>query len=149
MTIISDEGPGLGQVDVSELEAQIGKLLPPSYREFLLTHNGGVPTPDVVDIPGFDQSPTDVQQFFGLGLQLETSRIDWHLDTLRLRLRGELVPIGCDSGGNVFVLSVRARDEGAVLYLDLEAVYGDLDTSPPEYPVAADFDEFLGRLREF
>jgi hypothetical protein len=55
------------------------------------------------------------------------------------------VPIGCDSGGNLFVLS--RRDAGAVSYLDLEAVYGDLEAAAPEYLVAADFDEFLSRLR--
>lgn len=149
MTTISDEGPVLAEADVTELEALIGRPLPPPYRRFLLTHNGGVPAPNTVDIPGFDQSPTDVQEFFGLGLHIASSRLDWNLDTLRERLRGCLVPIGCDSGGNSFVLSLRARDEGAVLYLDLDAVYGDIGTAPPEFPVAADFDEFLSRLRNF
>lgn len=149
MTTITDAGPVLAEADITELQARVGMPLPPPYRRFLLTHNGGVPAPNTVDIQGFDQSPTDVQEFFGVGLPIASSRLDWNLDTLRERLRGSLVPIGCDSGGNLFALSLRARDLGAVLYLDLEAVYGDLASPPPEYRVAADFDEFLSRLREF
>ncbi len=89
---------------------------------------------------------TDVQVIFGIQHDFESSRLEWNLDPSRERLRGSLMPIAYNSGRNLFVLS--RRDAGAVNYLDLEAVYGDLEATAPEYPVAADLDELLSRLRE-
>lgn len=149
MTTIEDQGPRLSTADVSSMEAKLGLTLPDSYRRFLLANNGGVPEPDTIDVQGFNESPTDVQEFFGVGLDIETSRIDWNIDTLKERLDPRLVPIACDSGGNVFCLSLRPDDAGAVIYCDLGAVFGDYGKPPPMYPVAADFDQFVGSLRTF
>lgn len=149
MATIKDQGPKLAEAVVAGFEANLGSPLPRAYRRFLLSSNGGVPVPNTVDVPGFSQSPTDVQEFFGLDLETDTSCIDWNTDALKERLDPRLVPIACDSGGNVFCLSLRLADELAVTYCDLEAVYGDPGKAPPEHPVAADFDQFLGRLRSF
>ena len=99
---------------------------------------------DCVDVPGFGE--TDVQVFFGSGRAVETSCISWNLDTLRVRLSNRLVPIAGDSGGNVFCLSAREEDDAAILYLDLESVYGDLEAQTPTYAVAPAFQSFIASL---
>lgn len=149
VTTLKEQGPELGEADVAGLEATLGQPLPAPYRRFLLANNGGIPVPNTADVPGFAQTPTDVQEFFGLGLVNASSRIDWNIETLKQRLDDQLIPIACDSGGNVFCLSLRATDEGAVLYCDLDAVYADYGRAPPLYRVAADFEQFLGGLRLF
>jgi hypothetical protein len=147
LTIIEEQGPSLTDADAAALEARLGKRLPASYRRFLLANNGGIPVPNTADVPGLHQSPTDVQELFGLGLEIGSSCIDWNIETFVGRLDPHLLPVGRDSGGNVFCLSLRAADEGAVIYCDLESVYGDYGKAPPLYQVAADFDQFLSSLR--
>jgi len=144
VTTIMNPGRPATEAEIATLERRVGFGLPGQFRAFLLKSDGGRPSPNIVDIDGF--GATDVQVIFGIGRDVESSRLDWNFDTFRERLRVGLVPIGCDSGGNLFVIS--RRDAGAVVYLDLEAVYGDLEAATPEYPVAADFDEFIGRLRD-
>jgi hypothetical protein len=146
MLNLKNVGPQIAEQDLARLETSLGLLLPTSYRRFLSSRNGGTPGSVCIDIPRFGE--TDVQVFFGIGREIESSSIDWNIDTLKERLDDGLVPIACDSGGNVFCLSLRSADEGAVIYCDLESVFGDYGKAPPMYPVALDFDQFLGRLQE-
>ena len=145
MFLVENPGPPLTERDVARLQASLGFPFAAPYRQFLLDNNGGTPVPDCVDVPGFGE--TDVQVFFGIGRDVETSCISWNLETLRVRLSNRLVPIACDSGGNVFCLSAREQDEEAILYLDLEAVHGDLEAETPTYAVAPAFQTFIASLR--
>ena len=149
MTTIENRGPKIAEADVVRFEASLGSPLPAEYREFLLMSNGGVPTPDTIDIPEFSESPTDVQVLFGVGRSVESSRLEWNLTTLADRLGADLLPIACDSGGNTFCLSLRPDDIGAVLYCDLQAVFAESESSPECYYVAPSFESFLERLRPF
>ena len=149
MIILEDRGPKVSQTEIASLEASLGSPLPVEYREFLTASNGGVPRPDTIDIPEFPESPTDVQVLFGLGRSVKSSRLEWNLRTLAERLDPELLPIACDSGGNVFCLSLRLSDNGAVLYCDLHVVFADNESKPQYYPVAPSFESFLRKLRPF
>jgi hypothetical protein len=145
MFLVENPGPPLAERHVAKLEANLGFPLAASYRQFLLDKNGGTPVPDCIDVPGFGE--TDVQVFFGIGRSVEASCISWNLDTLRARLPNRLVPIACDSGGNVFCLSAREEDAETILYLDLESVYGNLEAQTPTYAVAPAFESFIASLR--
>lgn len=147
MFSIDNPGPRITEPELASLEASVGLRLPGSYRQFLLDKNGGTPGSVCVDVPGFQE--TDVQVLFGIRRDIESSCIDWNIDTLKERLDPRLLPIACDSGGNVFCLSLRPADEGSVIYCDLEAVYADYGKAPPLYLVAADFEQFLASLRPF
>ena len=149
MVMMRKSGPKLPEYEVSILERRMGATLPPSYRRFLLEFNGGRPTPDGVDVKGLEDSPTDVTVFFGIGRSLECECIEWSLTALVERLEPRLVPIAGDSGGSVFCLSLRDQDYGAILYCDLQSVYGDFEATPEFYPVAPDFDTFLDSIYEF
>ena len=49
--------------------------------------------------------------------------------------------IACDSGGNLFCISLAGEDAGQVSYLDLTQERSSM------YLIAADFDGFLARIR--
>ena len=148
MATVEKRGPKVTETAIGKIEARVGAPLPSDYRRFLLQSNGGVPTPDVIDVEGLPGSPTDVQVFFGIGRSVESSCLDWNLATLAGRLEAGLLPIACDSGGNVFCLSLRQPELGSVLYCDLQAVFGDLKASPELFHVSSSFRSFMDKLRE-
>ena len=125
------------------LESEIGTTLPEQYRSFLFQYNGGIPSPNIVDVDKATGMPTDVQEFFGVRQRLESSNISWNAQTFADRLPGGLLPIACDSGGNLFCLSLSGEDLGSV-------VYAAFDTRVPEfYPVSIDVGAFLAKLRDW
>ena len=143
MRAIGDAGPAIDGSDIVLVEGEIGEVLPPDYRAFLLRYNGGLPTPDIVDIPKLPGSPTDVQVLFGVRRSVESSNIAWNWHAYGERIPRGCLPIACDSGGNLFCMSIVASDKGAISYVDQSA-------SPwRSYRVADSFTDFLDALRDF
>jgi hypothetical protein len=141
---MGDCGPLLPADAISELEAEVGVRLPSAYREFLERCNGGVPTPNTVDVPGAPWTSTDIQEFFGIGHSIASSNLSWNLELARERFPGRpLLPIACDSGGNLFCFRVRGGLTADVVYVELD----DADRTP--WNIAATFDDFLVAIREF
>ncbi len=139
---IEQNGPKIGAADIVAIEADLSLQLPDSYREFLLRYNGGVPSPDTIDILGFVGSPTDVQIFFGIRREILSSDLRWNFALLKERCNVEALPIACDSGGNLFCLLLR---EG----LGTEVIYCDLDASEcTPYLVAMTFEDFVSGLHD-
>jgi hypothetical protein len=127
---------------IAELEAAIGGALPASYKNFLLRNNGGSPTPNTMDIGRLPGSPTDIQVFFGVGRALESSNLSWNLKFMRERVGDHrLLPIACDSGGNIFCLNVLGEYSGGVVYYDLAGA------DVTSYKVAPTFETFLKKIR--
>ena len=149
MVNIKNHGPKLSETDISDFETRIGVPLPEPYRRFLMDFNGGTPVPNTVDIEGLPETPTDVQIFFGIGRSVQSSCLEWNLTMLAERLKEDLLPIACDSGGSVFCLCLRGRDPGKVLYCDLQSAFADLDAHLKLYSVAPVFEAFLDKLRPF
>jgi hypothetical protein len=131
---------------IDALEQVLGTELPTSYREFLLRFNGGRPRVETLAVPGLPGSPTDVQVLFGLGTPVETSDLRWNLLMFHDRLGSGVLPIACDSGGNVFGLRLTGDQIGSVSYWDLEAGFGDPESIPTCYAVAESFESFLNAL---
>lgn len=136
-------GDALAPDDLSFLENEIGAAIPEPYRTFLLRYNGGAPSPNVVDVEEAPGTPTDVQVFFGLRRSVETSTLSWNKCTFADRLPSALLPIAVDSGGNLFCLTLSGPRRGNIMYAALET------PSPEFYLVAADFDRFLAKLRDW
>lgn len=137
-------GPPVCADDIARIEQDLDAKLPADYKKFLLQFNGGAPTPDTVDVLNAPDMPTDVQVFFGIGRPVRSSDLFWNLAFINKRCFGQhLLPIACDSGGNLFCLRVE-RDE------TVEVVYCDLDQSDcVMYFVASSFSEFFNKLRPF
>ena len=144
MIEISEKGRQIGEAEVTSLEDEFGSKLPESYRRFLFLQNGGIPSPDVVDVTDAPGSPTDVQVFFGIGRDFESSDLFWNLRLFADRYPGrEMLPIACDSGGNLFCLRALKNGTFDVQYCDLDEPDGGL------YEVAPDFDSFLNKIRQW
>ncbi|MDR3632649.1 MAG: SMI1/KNR4 family protein, partial [Isosphaeraceae bacterium] len=52
---VRESGPPLADGDLIDLEQRLGIELPPDYRAFLLSHNGGVPRPEWFRLPVRDE----------------------------------------------------------------------------------------------
>lgn len=139
---ITEEGPKSTESDIISLERELGASLPPDYRKFLLAHNGGLPTPFVIDIEEFIESPTDVQVFFGIGRKIQSSDLRWNRYTFRDRIGPGFLPIACDSGGSLFCLALSGESRGAIYYVDF--AHGKAEV----YAVATGIDDMLSKLRE-
>jgi hypothetical protein len=151
MIEIRGAGPPLTEESLTSFERELGTSLPDSYRRFLLRNNGGRPPleKDTVDVEGLPGSPTDVQDFFGLGDPIESCDLRWNKETLCERIPDSLLAIATDSFGSAFCISLKGADRGAVSFCDLQSVAFNYEADPDFYPVAPDFDSFLNKLREF
>jgi|SRR3954470_13776152 hypothetical protein len=142
MIEISGRGPSIDQEAIAALENAFGAPLPDAYRRFLLSNNGGKPSPDIIDVNGLPGSPTDVQVFFGVGRTVESSDLFWNLQLLgNLDQEDRILPIARDSGGNLFGLSMSRREGYPVVYVDMSG------PKNRPYLVASDFDTFLNKIR--
>jgi cell wall assembly regulator SMI1 len=128
--------------ELARIEDKMGRPLPEVYRAFLLTHNGGQPEPDTIDIPEAHFSPTNVDVFYGLDDKFECNDLLWHLDWLEGCVENHLLPIAGDSFGNSFVLVLGEANYGQILY------FHAVEIPPRPYFVAKDFSEFLSKIRD-
>ena len=141
MIEINDQGRQVNEAEVALLEQDFGKKIPENYRKFLLLKNGGLPSPDTVDVAGLPGSPTDVQVFFGIGRRVHSSDISWNLRLVHDRFPElKILPIACDSGGNLFCLRALKNE-------DFDIQYCDMEDNGRLYLVASDFEEFLNKIR--
>jgi cell wall assembly regulator SMI1 len=142
--LLENHGPAIEEDQIAELEAELGTSLPRDYRQFMLKHNGGTPTPNTVDVSALPGSPTDLQVFFSVDNEGGTNNVYWNLELIRERLPSQhLLPIACDSGGNIFCLKFAKRGVAEVVYCNLE------DLGNALFTVAPTFSHFLDNLREF
>jgi hypothetical protein len=141
MLEFSENGRPLHNADMDSVESQLNVRLPEVYRTFLLEFNGGRPSLDIVDIGLAPRSPTDVQVFFGIGRNIESSDLLWNARQFSGRLPNrDLLPIACDSNGNLFCLEVKEERAGRIFYCDVTP------REPKQYLVSNSFDEFLDKL---
>lgn len=145
MVAFENPGPTITEKDLARLEQVVARPLPDTYRRFLLVNNGGIPCQNVVvEIEGLVGTPTDLQVLFGINRLIESSDLFWNIQVMSDRLAGKaLLPIGCDSTGCLFCLSLSDDHYGVILFWDWN--FGDLEGKL--YPVARDFTAFLNKLR--
>lgn len=134
------EAPPATPADVERLEQRIGHELPPDYRNYLLTRDGG-------RLQDNDQA---LKVVFGV----REDAPDWakmfnKLDVFHGRHPDWLVPVAQDEYGNLFALSVRDQDYGSVWFWDHEEE-ADEDEPPSEDNIelrASSWTEFMLSLQ--
>lgn len=141
---IRDAGRKLFEADITNLENVIGIALPRAYRDFLLNHNGGRPTPKIFRIPQ-TKSFGQVLDFFAIDDPVESCCIDWNVGVFSARMPSGLIPIACEDGGNIICIGVDTQKIGRIYYWD-----HDNETSAAGYQnvfkIAESLDEFLENL---
>lgn len=101
-------GP-INSADIVEFEETNEVSLPEDYKEFLLQHNGGRPEANVLADAG-----TDVQWLFGMVEEPAWASLFHALDTYEGRIPAWYMPIGTDSGGNLFIMSLYEENKGVI-----------------------------------
>ena len=142
-----ETGPSLSQSALDALERSLDLELNREHRDLLLRHNGGVPALQVVDVPGLDDSPVLVHEFVGLGLEPESSNLDWVISTVGHRLPAQAVPLAWDGAGGVFFYCC---GRSSIFFGDLNSVAFEAEgAKAPCYEVSRSLEAFLGQLRDF
>ncbi len=144
-------GP-VSDAQIVELEGTLGYGLPQDYRAFLLEHNGGKPGADTIDFEDErGPSSSDVNYLFGVHRGEYYASLPKRMEMFRGRIPAGFLPIGDDSGGNLWVLELEGPGRGRVYFWDHEgeADEGEPPTTRNMTVVAASFTDFLARLREF
>ena len=101
-------GPVL-PADIIEFEETNEVSLPEDYKAFLLQHNGGRPENNVLADAG-----TDVQWLFGMVEEPAWASLFHALDAYEGRIPAWYIPIGTDSGGNLFIMSLYEENKGVI-----------------------------------
>ncbi|PSL55850.1 SMI1/KNR4 family protein SUKH-1 [Saccharothrix carnea] len=95
---------------IAELERRIGRPLPAAYRDYLAGTDGG----------RLEDNHEAVQTIFGIGEVPDWANLWRKLDVYRGRVPEWLLPVANDEYGNLFCVSLRDSDMGAVWFWDHE-----------------------------
>ncbi|MBK9260029.1 MAG: SMI1/KNR4 family protein [Polyangiaceae bacterium] len=137
---------------ITQFESRRNLSLPDEYKRFLLTSNGGRPVPDAFDVPGWAHENSGMQAFFGVqtGNSYDLER---ELDVYDDRIPRDLLPIGCDSFGNIICLGIEGKRRGKIYFWDHEDELDENGLHRQDYSnvflVANSFGEFLDKLTTF
>ncbi len=136
------------KLSLEEINTFIKKLgtppLPDDYMEFLIQHNGGVPSPNTYFIQNHPEKFCDIHSFFGIEVQIEARCLDWIFYECQDYIPRNLFPIGNSSTNDLICLSLSGETRGGVFFLDCMA-----ETNDNVYKIANSFTEFLEGLYEF
>jgi len=147
--ILDGAGPTSNE-EVARFESQAGITLPADYREFLLTHGGGVPAPDTFQLAdGSDESFVD--QLYYLDKKFDDYGNLLHIRGVFSDVYPEkLVMIGRDPLGNQICLFLSGPRQGAVglWYHEYGSVQNDQELEEAVKVISGSFAEFLASLYE-
>jgi len=134
---------------LEQFEAVLGTTLPDDYRQFLIQHNGGKPTPSVFTI-SVDEGDAMLHQVYGLHEGSLHTRLDRAYQTYRDRMPRSLIPIADDPGGNAVCLGIHGNERGKIYFWDheMEADEDEEPTFENVYLVAESFMVFLQSLKD-
>lgn len=135
---------------IEKFEQILGYHLPSSYKNFLLTYNGGHPIPSGFTFGEQGKEYSVAEWLFGLHTEPYNNLAkEWGI--YRERVPEGFLPIGTDPGGNLLLLCVTGNARGAVFFWDHEEEnsVGEPTTQDNIYPVAESFTSFLKGLIDF
>jgi len=112
---------GATEESIQQLEAKLGSRLPEDYRRFLTDLNGGRPDPSSFVFETKAGLNDSAVRYF---LTLDSGEIRYtipnYLNTYKDRIPKGVLPIGCDSFGNLVLLDVCSKSPGSVYFWDHE-----------------------------
>lgn len=144
--LIGDPREPMSEAELAALERDLGVALPPGYRAFLQTTDGGVPSPAWFPIFGLLKNPfNEVQVLFGARHGLQADQLGWNRAVFSGRLPAGFLPIGGTDSGDLLCLCTSGGPTGAVFFWNHEAESHPPDTTSLHF-VARDFESFLEGL---
>lgn len=132
---------------IEKFQETSGIKLPACYRDFLLKNNGGRPVQNIFPIIGFEDPIGSVQVFFGLDTSVKSSDLDWRIRNRIVSFPVGLLEIACTDGNDLVCIDTKLTG-APVYFFDHRPSWGNgLWRSEDLYRVAADFPEFLSKLK--
>jgi hypothetical protein len=138
--------PKITELELTEFESELKAKLPAAYRDFLLAHNGGKPSPGIfdVDIDGFINT-TAARRFLCLaGGDFEEYSLRKYLREYRTRLPANLLAIANALSASKVCISVSGSDYGTIYYWESD---WEVTEREPDYEnvyfLAENFTAFL------
>ncbi|MBS2100117.1 SMI1/KNR4 family protein [Carboxylicivirga linearis] len=137
------EGFGtLSSKTIEEFESRYTLRLPKDYRDFLVNNNGGRVIPNVFMSRNGEIS-SDIQFLFGF-----TEHTNYDIEQVKLafknRIPENILPIACDSGGNIIGVGVGKDNYNQIMFWSHDA--GELKKDL--FYLSGSFKEFMGSLFE-
>ena len=137
----------LGQVE--QFEESIGASVPPAYRKYLLSQNGGSPSdylefriPAVAD----DKGGVMLGAIYGIGKRGSGMDLETQYEELNDVVPQGYIPIGEDPGGNLLLLAIHEPSRDNIVFWDRVGLLAR-ETGQKMFPVADDINQFLESLR--
>jgi len=120
MVVFEDTASPLSELDIKRVENRLGIRLPQDLKEHYLLHNGGRPSPQFFPKDG---DAYDVHQFLSMNTDDQNCSFE---DTYIMMVdqtpefpRG-YIPFADDSGGDMFLYSVRSESFGNIMFISHE-----------------------------
>ncbi|HRI65419.1 MAG TPA: SMI1/KNR4 family protein [Polyangium sp.] len=136
--------------EITQFEVRWSRLLPLEYKQFLLKSNGGWPTPNVFEVPGWHGQGNSVMSFYGIHEGEKVDRLDSNCKTYEERVPDDLIPIADDASGNVICIGWTGEREGKIYFWDHEDEIDEDGCFRTDYRnvylVANSLQEFLDNL---
>lgn len=131
--------------DIIEFEEANEVLLPDDYKDFLLQHNGGRPVPN--QLPEVN---TDVNWLYSMVEEPGWASLFQAIDVYESRIPSRYMPIGTNSSGNIYIMSLFAENKGliALWWHEEEAKENGSEYFDNLTALANSFTEFLASLEE-
>ena len=136
--LFKDSLPLISEQEIQQTEAQLKIMFPQSYREFLLSINGGFPEPNGFNVNKGD--PNFIDYFYGINLdgkQLTLNLVNEIKDFRGIEAPDNYIPIAGNDSGDKYCLSILGEDLGSVYFWEHDNYYYD-----PDEP-----DECFGELK--
>ena len=133
---------------LSGFESSRNLKLPISYKQFLLTINGGIPDDIVYPIYGMiNNKYGGIQVFFGMGTLPPMPSIETIYDTYAGAIPKDIIPMADNGGGDYVCIDLRNGYE-RVVFWDKRPFWGTGKWRETDlYHVADSFAGFLTSLR--
>ena len=138
--------PKINENEIVKQEIYFKCEFPEDYKKFLLEYNGGIPEKTLIY---FSNDGGIIDLFFGFcdddiyGLRKNNAS---YLN----RKPSNMMPIACDPGGNLFLMSIRGNDYGSIYFWDHE--FEVEDDQEADYSnltfVAKSFTDLINNLRD-
>jgi len=140
---IQNSRPPTTEAAIATLEKRLKHKLPVDYRSFLLSHNGGVPSPPTF-APAGATTPTEaLNSFLALGGEPGVDDLISFLRIYEARLPAGFVPVAYDAFGNLILLALTGKRRGQVFFWDHERE----GEGNPSRLIANDWTSFLESFR--
>lgn len=132
---------------IAATEKALSVVLPADYKQFLRTTNGGIPSPNCLNVN--DRGDALCAILYGIRDKRESADLEWEQEQASQwdPLPCGFLAIGHDPGGNSFLLATSGEHAGKILFWDRNGLWVRED-GHNTFPVANSFMVFLAGLHE-